>query len=88
MKPGDAVFPPRVKWAVVMIDLTAAGWGPYRVSLCLGAALSTVQNWAEGAEPRYGYGDALLRLHAMVCGPELALKRRLESTDPSVVAGD
>lgn len=69
-----------------MVDLLQAGWGPYRVSLCLGAALSTVQNWAEGAEPRYGYGDALLRLHAMACGSALSEKRREEalSTDASV----
>lgn len=83
MKPADAVFPPRVDWAVIMTDLTQVGWGPYRVSLCLGAALSTVQNWAEGGEPRYGYGDALLRLHALVCGRELAEKRQSEAKPPT-----
>lgn len=69
-----------------MADLVGAGWGPYRVSLCLGVALSTVQNWAEGGEPRHALGDALLRLHAMVCGQELAQKRRSEAstTDTSV----
>lgn len=73
------VNPPKVNWSQIMKDLHENGCSAYRVSLALGAADCTVRNWMKKGEPRYGYGRALLRLHAVYCGSALTTRRVTES---------
>jgi hypothetical protein len=70
-----AIYPPKVDWCQVMVDLHNNGCTVYRVHLCLGVALSTAQNWEKGGEPGYGLGRALLRLHSAYCGAGLTTLR-------------
>ena len=79
----EYVHRPRIDWRQVLEDLRLNGCTPYRVHLTLGADISTVQNWLKGGEPGYGYGRALLRLHAMYCGAALTTKRQTEAEKAS-----
>ena len=72
------IYPPRIDWRRILDDLRDHGCTGYRVAIALGTEWSTVQRWREGAEPRYGYGRALLRLHAQHCGAGMTLKRQIE----------
>jgi hypothetical protein len=83
---AEAIFPPRISWAVIMADLNANGCSTYRVSLCLGVHPSTAQHWGEGGEPGYGLGRALLRLHAMCCGAALTARRQSEGEQAAKLA--
>jgi hypothetical protein len=58
---------PPVEWTRILDDLNAAGFSDYKIALTLGCDSSTVSGWHKGSEPRYGYGAALLRLHARAC---------------------
>jgi hypothetical protein len=76
----EYIHRPTINWRQILDDLAERGCSPYRVHLILGAGVSTVQNWMKpGAEPGYGYGRALLRLHSMVCGAALTLQRQAEA---------
>ena len=79
--------PPRMDWTQIMVDLHNAGCTAYRVHLVLGVAGTTVRNWVKGGEPGYGYGRALLRLHARVCGAGLTTKRMAEADSAKDVVG-
>jgi hypothetical protein len=72
------IFPPKIDWRQILSDLRDHGCTGYRVAIALGTGWSTVQRWGEGAEPGYGYGRALLRLHAAYCGAAMTLKRQIE----------
>lgn len=57
------IEPPAVDWKRVMHELEERGLTPYKVAQHLGCSTPAAQNWAEGGEPRYSYGSALLILH-------------------------
>lgn len=69
---------PAIDWVQVMVDLHNAGCSCYRVAIALGIADSTARNWVNGREPGYGYGRAVLRLHARYCGAATTTKRIIE----------
>ena len=73
------IFPPRVDWAQIMVDLHDHGCSSYRVHILLGVARCTAENWAKGGEPHYGYGRALLRLHSRFCGAAMTTRRAMEA---------
>lgn len=75
------IFPPKVDWCLILADLREHNCSGYRVAITLGVEWSTVQRWSHGSEPGYGYGRALLRLHAMHCGAGMTLKRQIEGED-------
>jgi hypothetical protein len=64
---AEYVYQERVHWGRILDELNAQGFSDYKVALILGADSSTVGAWHKGSEPRYGYGAALLNLHAKVC---------------------
>lgn len=64
---SEYVYEEPVAWRHILDDLNAAGFSDYKVAMILGADSATVSGWRKGSEPRYGYGAALLRLHAKVC---------------------
>lgn len=69
------IAPPKIDWAQVMVDLYNAGCKTTRVARLIGSSFCAADNWAKGGEPGYGYGRALLRLHASVCGAALTTRR-------------
>lgn len=73
------IDPPKVDWTQIMVDLHNHGCTAYRVHITLGVADTTVRNWVKGGEPGYGYGRALLRLHARICGAALTTLRVTEA---------
>lgn len=76
---AEPLYPPKMDWAQIMMDLHNAGCTSYRVHRILGAAECTTQNWAKGGEPGYGYGRALLRLHSRYCGAAATTARCMEA---------
>ena len=72
------IFGPKLNWSQVMVDLNDAGWTVNRVSTAIGVSYCAAYNWMKGGEPGYGYGRALLRLHAQVCGAALTTRRQHE----------
>lgn len=75
----DDIYPVRIDWVQLFVDLDKFGWTPYRVAMTLGADTSTVYHWAEGHEPRHRYGAAVVALHKAVCGEEYSTKLYSES---------
>lgn len=74
------VKPPQIAWRCLLNDLRANGCSGYRVAQEIGVGWSTVQGWRECKEDiGYGYGRALLRLHAKYCGAALTVQRQYES---------
>lgn len=73
---------PRLDWAQIMVDLHNAGCSANRVASHLGAAQCTAYNWVKGGEPKYGYGRALLRLHAQYCGASITILRQYSIVTP------
>lgn len=71
------IYPPKVKWQQILNDLSSHGCTAYRVGKILGVSWSTVQNWRDNpkAEPGYGLGRALLRLHSSFCGAGMTIRR-------------
>lgn len=79
--PSDPILcPSEPSWRVLLADLAERGWYPSRVSRAILAPPTTVQHWLEGGTPTYPYGQALLKLHQWVCGPELTKNRNDEAT--------
>lgn len=60
-------------------DLKERGISYSRQAMMLGKEFSSFQRILEGVEPRHADGDAFLRLHATICGPELTALRRVQS---------
>lgn len=79
---------PRIDWAQIMVDLHNSGCTANRVARHLNVQHCMAYNWAKGAEPRYGSGRALLRLHAYYCGAPLTICRQYtsEAVDSSCYA--
>lgn len=73
-----------VDWKRILDEINAVGFSDYKVAMILGADSSTVGGWHKGSEPRYGYGAALLRLHAKVC-PQHSGKNSVSATTRGVV---
>lgn len=74
------VYAPKIDWRQILADLRDHGCTGYRVSTIMGVAWCTVQNWRDNpkAEPGYGHGRALLRLHSRFCGAALTIRRQAE----------
>lgn len=70
----------KLDWPRIIADLRERDCSVYRAAQLLGTALSTVQSWGYGVEPGHSKGEALLKLHAQVCGPDLTTLRRTEIT--------
>lgn len=51
-----------VDWFRVICDLSKAGWPESRIAAAINVPKSTLSGWKQGAEPRYGDGQALLDL--------------------------
>lgn len=77
------IFPPKIDWRQVLTDLRDNGCTGYRVATLIGSSWCAVQNWRDNpqAEPGYGYGRALLRLHAQFCGAALTMRRQVEGDE-------
>lgn len=73
---AEYIYPDLIDWKRILEELQAAGVSMYRVALILGADWSTVDAWRKGSEPRYGYGQALLKLHRRVIGEKLDMSRK------------
>lgn len=73
-----------IDWRAVLEDLRLAGCSTYRAAKLIARPASTVQSWAEGHEPAYSGGLALLELHARLCGKD---KTKFRATDNSVYTG-
>ena len=72
--------PPRINWPQIISDLLLAGCSKYRIAASLGVLVSNVQHWQKTPNDiRYGYGRALLRLHARICGAALTTRRITEA---------
>lgn len=70
----------QVEWRQVLDDLRGAGCSGYRVAQLMGVGWSTVQSWRECKEDiGYGYGAALLKIHAEYCGQPLTSQRLNEA---------
>jgi hypothetical protein len=81
------VYGPKVDWAQIMVDLYNAGCPVNRVSTILGVSYCAANNWTKGGEPGYGYGRALLRLHARICGAGLTTRREHEGDFATTSSG-
>lgn len=77
------VYAPNVDWQQILNDLRDHGCTGYRVAKVLGCSWSAVQNWRDNpdAEPGYGLGRALLRLHSAFCGAAMTTRRCMEGEE-------
>lgn len=76
----EYVYAPKINWKAILQDLDERNTTLYRVSIILGVSPSTAQRWRDvKGDIGYGYGRALLRLHAKVCGAGLTFQRMAES---------
>lgn len=56
-----------IDWKRALLDLKRWGWTLKGVAAAINAPPSTLKRWwNDGSEPRYEYGRALLKLHAIV----------------------
>jgi predicted transcriptional regulator len=69
------IAPTLIPWRQILADLAQRGYSQAKVALGLNLAQSTVERWAQGSEPSFAYGRALLLLHQEVCGPDQTLER-------------
>lgn len=77
--PSPAIEPPSIDWSLIIRDMLEAGCSKYRIAASLGVHVSHVQHWAQThTDIRYGYGRALLRMHAHICGAALTTQRITE----------
>jgi predicted transcriptional regulator len=53
-------------WPTLLLELRAHGFSQYAVAAAINVSRSTVSAWADGTEPRFSEGLALVRLHAHV----------------------
>lgn len=74
------VATPQISWVQILDDLRGHGYSGYRVALAIGVGRSTVQGWREAkGDIGYGYGIALMRLHAKACGWSMTFQRLTEA---------
>ena len=78
---AEDIYPPKIDWKLILEDLRDNGCSGYRAGKLIGMSWCAIQNLRdkEGAEPGYGNGRALLRLHARFCGAALTIRRQSES---------
>lgn len=78
--PIEYVYAPKIDWQQILNDLRDCGCSGYRVHRLLGVSWCAVQNWRDNpnAEPGYGLGRALLRLHSQFCGAGMTTRRCME----------
>jgi len=79
--PVEAIFPRRLPWHLMFIDMHKAGVSYSRQANLLGIAWGTFHPWlqADGPEPRHSLGAAIIAMHRAVCGVELSEKRQREA---------
>lgn len=76
------IDPPRIDWQQLLADLKQHGCSLYRIATVLGVKYSTAQRWRRPREDiGYGYGRALIWMHARHCGAGLTLQRLTEAED-------
>lgn len=86
--PSDPILcPTEPPWPLLLADLAERGWSTARVARALLAPYTTVAGW-DRKTPSYPYGQALLKLHAWVCGPELTQKRNDEAAQRAISDGE
>lgn len=79
---AEDIYPPKIDWKQVLIDLRDHGCSGYRVAKTLEIQWSTVHYWIHCRKPPelgYGLGRALLRLHARYCGAAMTTRRLTEA---------
>jgi hypothetical protein len=76
----DPIYPPKVDWAQIMVDLYNHGCTKNRAAKIVGASVCAATNWTKGGQPGHAYGEALLILHGRFCGEALT-KLRLSTMD-------
>lgn len=73
------VYPSDLDWPTVMGDMSARGMTYYAQARAIGVRHSTYDHWRRfRGKPQHAYGEAILELHAKVCGHELTILRRQE----------
>lgn len=79
--PVEAMFPRRLPWHLLFIDMSQAGVAFSRQAQLLGIPWGTFHEWLkpEGPEPRHSQGNAIIAMHCAVCGVELSEKRQREA---------
>jgi predicted transcriptional regulator len=53
-------------WPTLLLELRRHGYSQYAIAAAINVPRSTVSAWADGTEPRFSEGLALVRLHAHV----------------------
>lgn len=76
---AEFIYPVRIDFKRLFEELRHFGWTPYKVAITLCVDPPLAYSWATGAEPRHGYGAALLVLHRTVCGAEYSEKLNSEA---------
>lgn len=78
--PVEAVFPRRLPWHLMFIDMNRAGVAYSRQANLLGIPWGTFHDWLkpDSPEPRHSLGEAIIAMHRAVCGDELSEKRQRE----------
>lgn len=79
--PVEAIFPRRLPWHLMFLDMAKSGVALSRQASLLGIPWSTFHSWLEpnAPEPRHSLGDAIIAMHLAVCGRELSEKRQREA---------
>jgi len=74
-KLSELVYPKKLSWDNIFIDLDKAGVTPSEISELLGVGWSTLQKWRNGTEPKYSVGVSILTIHARYCGEDSTFER-------------
>lgn len=79
--PVEAIFPRRLPWHLIFIDMQKAGVAYSRQANLLGIPWGTFHTWLQpdSPEPRHSLAVAILAMHEAVCGRELSEKRQREA---------
>ncbi len=81
------ISPPVINWQQIISDLHRHGCSQYRIAQHLGVGHSTARAWLHPkSDIGYGFGRALIRLHARYCGAAMTFQRLTEAEDCAYIS--